>query len=132
MYVSNLVFGFRADSFMQLVSYSSRTAVRRDHGLSIPLNSVSQLIICTVVLMPTVYSSDACHLASTHALALLFTVFALAMLFDLDQSPYAVEAQEYYLLSRLCLRFAPPINDITLMAIQSMVGPPILLEGNLT
>ena len=68
-------------------------------------------------------SSDACHLASTHAISLLFSVFSLATLFDLDQSPHSVEAQEYHLLSRLCLRFAPPLNDITLAAIQSIVCP---------
>lgn len=48
-------------------------------------------------------------------------IFSLATLFDLDQPPYAVEAQEYYLLARLALRWAPPSFDTTLEAIQSIV-----------
>ncbi|GBE77611.1 hypothetical protein SCP_0104910 [Sparassis crispa] len=64
--------------------------------------------------------SDTCFSCS-HATSLLFAIFALATLFDLDAPPYAIEAHEYYLLARLCLRFAPPIRDTTLTAVQSLV-----------
>ena len=48
-------------------------------------------------------------------------VFALASLFDMEQDPYCVDAQEYYLLARAALRFAPPLLDTTLWSIQSLV-----------
>ncbi|KAH9950983.1 fungal-specific transcription factor domain-containing protein [Amylocystis lapponica] len=74
-------------------------------------------------IMGSVYRSgtQACNLASTHAFSLLFTIFSLATLFDLDQPPYSVEAQEYHLLARVCLRFAPPVSDTTLIAVQTMI-----------
>ena len=49
-------------------------------------------------------------------------VFALATLFDCDMPPYSVEAYEYYILARAALRFAPPMFDTTLMAVQSLVS----------
>ena len=48
-------------------------------------------------------------------------VFALAALFDPDAHPNSAEAREYFLLARLCLRFASPQQDTTLWAIQSIV-----------
>lgn len=65
--------------------------------------------------------NSSCDLASTHAIGLLFIVFALATLFDPAVPPHAIEAHEYYLLSRICLRCAPPINDTTLGAVQTMI-----------
>ncbi|OBZ79070.1 putative transcriptional regulatory protein C1F7.11c [Grifola frondosa] len=62
-----------------------------------------------------------CNLASTHAAALLFMVFALATLFDPALPPYSVEAYEYYLLARVALRWAPPAHDTTLISIQTMI-----------
>ncbi|OCH95704.1 hypothetical protein OBBRIDRAFT_830653 [Obba rivulosa] len=62
-----------------------------------------------------------CNAATVHATALMFMIFALGTLFDLNLPPYAVEAHEYYLLSRLCLRYAPPAHDTTLLAIQTMI-----------
>ncbi len=54
-------------------------------------------------------------------MSLLWIIYALATLYDPNTPPYAVEAQEYYLLSRVALRFAPPAHDTTLTAIQTMV-----------
>ncbi|KAI0713141.1 fungal-specific transcription factor domain-containing protein [Cerioporus squamosus] len=65
--------------------------------------------------------SSKCNIAATHQLALMWMVYALATLFDTNQAPYAVEAHEYYLLSRMSLRYAPPAHDTTLTAIQTMI-----------
>ncbi|KAH9932118.1 uncharacterized protein BXZ73DRAFT_90043 [Epithele typhae] len=62
-----------------------------------------------------------CNIATTHQLALMWMIFALGTLFDLDRPPYAAEAHEYYLLARLALRFAPPAHDTTLISIQTMI-----------
>ena len=48
-------------------------------------------------------------------------IFSLATLFDPKSPPYAAEAQEYYLLARIALRWAPPTYDTTLAAIQAIV-----------
>lgn len=55
-------------------------------------------------------------------------VFALASLFDSDQPPNSLTSREYFLLARLCLRFAPPARDTTLWAIQSIVSVHCLLS----
>ncbi|KAI1790935.1 fungal-specific transcription factor domain-containing protein [Ganoderma leucocontextum] len=65
--------------------------------------------------------SSECNLGSTHLLALMWMIYALATLFDVNTPPYAVEAHEYYLLSRLSLRYAPPAHDTTLTAIQTLI-----------
>ena len=65
--------------------------------------------------------SSECNIGSTHLLALMWMIYALATLFDVDTPPYAIEAHEYYLLSRLSLRFAPPQHDTTLTSIQTLV-----------
>ncbi|RPD64668.1 hypothetical protein L226DRAFT_565357 [Lentinus tigrinus ALCF2SS1-7] len=62
-----------------------------------------------------------CNIATTHQFALMWMVYALATLLDVNKAPYAVEAHEYYLLSRLALRYAPPAHDTTLTAIQTMI-----------
>ncbi|KAI0652601.1 fungal-specific transcription factor domain-containing protein [Trametes meyenii] len=65
--------------------------------------------------------SEECNIATLHSMSLLWMIYALATLFDPNSPPYAVEAQEYYLLARASLRFAPPAHDTTLTAIQSMI-----------
>ena len=65
--------------------------------------------------------STECNIGTTHLLALMWMIYALATLFDVNTPPYAVEAHEYYLLSRLSLRYAPPAHDTTLNAIQTLV-----------
>ncbi|KAI0756451.1 hypothetical protein C8Q80DRAFT_1128643 [Daedaleopsis nitida] len=62
-----------------------------------------------------------CNIAATHQLALMWIVYALATLMDPKSPPFSVEAHEYYLLSRLCLRYAPPAHDTTLTATQTMI-----------
>ncbi|KAH9897653.1 fungal-specific transcription factor domain-containing protein [Cubamyces lactineus] len=66
-------------------------------------------------------SRENCDITVLHSLALLWIIYALATLFDQNMPPYAVEAHEYYLLSRAALRFAPPAHDTTLPAIQTMI-----------
>ena len=58
-----------------------------------------------------------CH----HGLALLFIVFAIAVLFDPERPAYCIAAQEYYYLSRTSLGFAPPVRETTLTSIQVLV-----------
>ena len=72
--------------------------------------------------MLIVEDSENCDITVLHSLALVWIIYALATLFDQNMPPYAVEAHEYYLLSRAALRFAPPAHDTTLPAIQTMVG----------
>lgn len=55
-------------------------------------------------------------------MSVLLMVCALASLFDPEMPPYSIEAFEYYVLARLALRYAPPMFDTTLMAVQSIVG----------
>ncbi|KAI0732426.1 fungal-specific transcription factor domain-containing protein [Fomitopsis betulina] len=69
-----------------------------------------------------------CDVSTCHALGLIYMVFALATLIDPDAAPYSVEAQEYYLLSRICLRCAPPLYDTTLFAIQCLIYQGQFLE----
>ncbi|EIW63909.1 uncharacterized protein TRAVEDRAFT_157688 [Trametes versicolor FP-101664 SS1] len=64
---------------------------------------------------------ESCNVATLHLMSLLWIIYALATLYDPNTPPYAVEAQEYYLLSRVALRFAPPAHDTTLTAIQTMI-----------
>ena len=77
-------------------------------------------------------------MSTCHALGLIYMVFALATLFDPNAPAYSVEAREWYLLSRICLRCAPPLYDTTLYAIQCMVrsdhllGPPFCRSLNRT
>ncbi|KAI0354704.1 hypothetical protein OH77DRAFT_1425802 [Trametes cingulata] len=62
-----------------------------------------------------------CNVATLHSMSLMWIIYALATLLDTNKPPYAVEAQEYYLLARVALRFAPPAHDTTLTAIQTMI-----------
>ncbi|KAI0370469.1 hypothetical protein BV20DRAFT_1052490 [Pilatotrama ljubarskyi] len=62
-----------------------------------------------------------CNVATLHSTSLMWIIYALATLLDTSKPPYAVEAQEYYLLARVALRFAPPAHDTTLTAIQTMI-----------
>lgn len=59
---------------------------------------------------------------SHHALALLFSVFALATHFDRHREPYSLESREYYELARTTLGFASPVKQTTLAAIQTLAS----------
>ena len=59
---------------------------------------------------------------SAHAYSLLYTVFALATLFDMTKIPGAVEAEEYYLLASAAMGLAPPATYTTLWSIHALVG----------
>jgi hypothetical protein len=53
-----------------------------------------------------------------HASSLLYTVFALATLFDTTKAPCAVEAEEYYMLASAAMGLAPPAVYTTLWSIR--------------
>lgn len=46
-----------------------------------------------------------------HDLSLLFSIFALATLFDFEKPSYAVEAQEYHILSHVAMHFTSPCME---------------------
>ena len=56
-----------------------------------------------------------------HALSLLFSIFALASLFDLGRPAYSIEAHEYYILSRVSLEFSSPCATATLQTVFALV-----------
>lgn len=56
-----------------------------------------------------------------HALSLLFSIFALASLFDLSRPAFGIEAYEYYILSRVALEFSSPCATSTLYTVFAMV-----------
>ncbi|KAG2141099.1 fungal-specific transcription factor domain-containing protein [Suillus clintonianus] len=59
-----------------------------------------------------------------HDLSLLFSIFALAALFDFDKPSYAVEAQEYHILSHVAIHFHSPTMETsvhTLIALLHIV-----------
>ncbi|KAK0501025.1 fungal-specific transcription factor domain-containing protein [Armillaria luteobubalina] len=62
------------------------------------------------------FASVSCH----HTLYFLFSVFALAVLFDQERPAYSVEAQEYYYLARAAVGLSSINNHQTLRAVQGM------------
>ncbi|KAF9225168.1 hypothetical protein BS17DRAFT_879292 [Gyrodon lividus] len=56
-----------------------------------------------------------------HDLSLLFSVFALAALFDFDRPAYSVEAYEYHILSHVALNFSPACMDTTLHTVHAVL-----------
>jgi len=58
---------------------------------------------------------------SAHASSLLYTVFALATLFDTTKTPGAVEAEEYYILASAAMSLAPPAVHTTLWGIHALL-----------
>lgn len=60
----------------------------------------------------------------SHDLSLLFSIFALATLLDFEKPSYAVEAQEYHILSQVALHFTSPCTETsvhTLIALLHIV-----------
>ncbi|KAF8650271.1 hypothetical protein AX16_005325 [Volvariella volvacea WC 439] len=57
----------------------------------------------------------------SHALALIFIIFALGALFDPHREPYSASAHEYYRLARTTLNLAPPVTETTLASIQTLI-----------
>ncbi|RPD64670.1 hypothetical protein L226DRAFT_528955 [Lentinus tigrinus ALCF2SS1-7] len=84
----------------------------------LPREYVYTEVVSAIYQRPT---GEYCHVTRKHALSLLFMIFSLATLYDPTMPPYSVEAQEYYLLARIALRWAPPAYDTTLAAIQSLL-----------
>ncbi|TFK42264.1 fungal-specific transcription factor domain-containing protein [Crucibulum laeve] len=68
-----------------------------------------------------VYRVEAFDTCCHHSLALLFTIFALATLFDSTKPSCSIDAHEYYYLAKASLNFSPPFTDTTLACIQAMV-----------
>ncbi|OJA19276.1 hypothetical protein AZE42_04492 [Rhizopogon vesiculosus] len=57
-----------------------------------------------------------------HDLSLLFSIFALASLFDFDKPAYAVEAQEYHILSHVSTHFTSPCSETSLNTVIALVS----------
>ncbi|TCD62867.1 hypothetical protein EIP91_006273 [Steccherinum ochraceum] len=93
----------------------------------IPRNQLFDEIL-GVIYRTTPLFTEETNLVSTHALSLLFMVFALASSLDMEKLPYAVEAREYYFMARLALKCAPPTHDCTLWALQSLIYMNVFLE----
>lgn len=66
-----------------------------------------------------------------HALSLLFSILALASLFDLGRPPYSIEAHEYYILSRVALEFSSPCATATLQTVSALVRPFSKRDGSM-
>ncbi|KAG6380611.1 hypothetical protein JVT61DRAFT_4977 [Boletus reticuloceps] len=69
----------------------------------------------------SVYRADSYEsIPGPHALSLLFSIFALASLFDLSRPAYSIEAYEYYILSRVALEFSSPCTTTTLQTVLAL------------
>ncbi|KAG9308956.1 hypothetical protein JVU11DRAFT_11258 [Chiua virens] len=69
----------------------------------------------------SVYRADSYEsIPGPHALSLVFSIFALASLFDLSRPAYSIEAYEYYILSRVSLEFSSPCATATLQTALTM------------
>ncbi|KAK1228600.1 hypothetical protein PQX77_008350 [Marasmius sp. AFHP31] len=64
-------------------------------------------------------AGDFSHINCHHSVALLFSVFSLASLFDTTRTPYNVEAQEYFYLARATVGINPVMKRTTLRMIQT-------------
>lgn len=58
----------------------------------------------------------------SHRLAVLYMVFALGTLFDLEKPSLSLEATQYYQLSRAALSMDPVLEHQTIPAIQALVS----------
>jgi len=56
-----------------------------------------------------------------HDLSLLFSVFALATLFDFTKPSYAVEAKEYHILSQVSMHFTSPCLETSVHTVTALV-----------
>ncbi|KAH0837784.1 hypothetical protein J3R83DRAFT_5964 [Lanmaoa asiatica] len=73
----------------------------------------------------SVYRADSYEsIPGPHALSLLFSILALASLFDLSRPAYSIEAYEYHILSRVSWQFSSPCTISTLQTV-------LALENNL-
>ncbi|KAH8099453.1 fungal-specific transcription factor domain-containing protein [Cristinia sonorae] len=93
----------------------------------LPRNQLFDEILGVIYRTTPLFTNET-NLVSTHALSLLFMVFALASSLDLEKPAYQTEAREYYFMARLALKCAPPVTDCTLWAIQSLIYMGIFLE----
>ncbi|ESK84405.1 hypothetical protein Moror_11062 [Moniliophthora roreri MCA 2997] len=63
-----------------------------------------------------------------HLLALLYSIFALASLFDPTLPPYSIQAQEYYYLARATCSLQAPFKRTTLRGVEAALHLAIYLE----
>ncbi|KAF4604485.1 hypothetical protein EYR40_003259 [Pleurotus pulmonarius] len=63
-----------------------------------------------------------------HAIALLFAILSIAVLFDPNRPPYSPDAHEYFLLSRAALSLSPPTFHTTLNSILTLTHLAEFLE----
>ncbi|KAH7926867.1 hypothetical protein BV22DRAFT_1062124 [Leucogyrophana mollusca] len=72
--------------------------------------------------LASVYRADSYEtMSSPHYLCLIFSVFALAALFDFDRPPYSVEAQEFHILSHVAIHFTSPCNETTVHTVHALL-----------
>lgn len=73
--------------------------------------------------MPLSKSLDSSYEAipGPHDLSLLFSIFALATLFDFDKPSYAMEAKEYHILSHVSLHFTSPCAETSVHTVIALV-----------
>jgi hypothetical protein len=69
----------------------------------------------------TVHSRSLTHFQFHHAVSLLYIILAIACLVDPSRPQSIMEAQMYYDLCRVSLTLSPPIREVTLYAVQSLV-----------
>ncbi|KAI0095188.1 hypothetical protein BDY19DRAFT_1039110 [Irpex rosettiformis] len=93
---------------------------------AIPRTQLYDEILSVIYRSP--HSGNPLCQTSSHAAALLFIIFALATAMDPKSEPYTLQALEYYLLSRLCLRFDSPVYETTLWGIQTCIYETIFLQ----
>ncbi|KAG9222051.1 hypothetical protein CCMSSC00406_0008036 [Pleurotus cornucopiae] len=77
-----------------------------------------------VVYSPESFDGPQVH----HAIALLFAILSIAVLFDPNRPPYSPDAHEYFLLSRAALNLSPPTFHTTLNSILTLTHLAEFLE----
>ncbi|TFK42263.1 hypothetical protein BDQ12DRAFT_710525 [Crucibulum laeve] len=119
--ISDLSLGREAFSLLPPLSEAIRLCeIYQEQGKSL-YTSIPRVELFDNILMKVYRAESFETFDAYHSLALLFIVFALATLFDTNRPPCAIEAHEYYYVSRISLGFLPPIAETTLESIQTLV-----------
>ncbi|KAG8902476.1 hypothetical protein FRB99_004448, partial [Tulasnella sp. 403] len=72
------------------------------------------------VLQP-LYDQSQTRPVSSHALAVVFSVFALGILVDLERQPYDREGERYHILSKSALSLESCLENTTIHAVQALI-----------
>ncbi|KAF7302363.1 Zn(2)-C6 fungal-type domain-containing protein [Mycena chlorophos] len=91
-----------------------------EHGVYLPFSLQRTELLDDV--LDNVYRAGSFGSQHTHrSLSLLFSVFAIAALFDPNKPSYSVEAEDYYHLARTSLALSSPVRNPTIGAVQSLI-----------